>query len=243
MTLLQTTRYSAALNKQTSVNILLPDGAGRHRVMLLLHGYSDDQTVWLRRTRIEVDAERANVMVVMPDGGHGFYTDAEEGYAYGAAIGVELPKFIEQTFRVQPHFAVTGLSMGGYGAVRLALRYPARFRSAVSHSGALMWGNDAQRDRPGRPWEYVHLVGESPRGSAHDLVALAERCPVEARPSLRIDCGTEDFLLPDNRAYHAALEAMGYDHEYQEFPGDHNWDYWNEHVAEALAFHERVGYR
>jgi S-formylglutathione hydrolase FrmB len=89
-----------------------------------------------------------------------------------------------------------------------------------------------------RAAEFRRIVGADPAGSAHDLHALAARC-VEAGnlPRLLIDCGTEDFLIDSNREFVRHLGALGAEHEYREFPGTHDWDYWDVHVREALAFH------
>jgi S-formylglutathione hydrolase FrmB len=129
--------------------------------------------------------------------------------------------------------------MGGYGAVKLALKYPNLFSSAHSHSGALDFArNYATR---GDDWgrEFKFIFGDTPAGSDNDCFALAEKLDVSERPALRIDCGVDDFLLDDNRAFHAHLETLGYTHEYGEFPGAHNWDYWDTHIREALSFHAR----
>jgi S-formylglutathione hydrolase FrmB len=207
--------------------------------MFLLHGYSDDHTIWGRRTSIERYVEGLPLVVVMPDGGHGFYTDAEAGYSFGTAIGVELPDLIRHYFPVtEAKWAITGLSMGGYGAFRLALAYPDTFGSAVSHSGAMAYGHRGDHFDPSRLAEYHRIVGTDPKGSKHDLFHLAALRHAEGNlPALRFDCGFDDFLLDDNRQFKAFLNEARIPHEYQEFPGDHNWAYWDEHVQEAIAFH------
>ena len=131
---------------------------------------------------------------------------------------------------------VGGLSMGGYGALRMALGRPDLFASATSHSGALLVASGAKSSLQGP--ELNRIFGRKPAGSDHDLLELARRCKKAGTlPKIRIDCGTEDFLLEHNRQYHQHLDKMGIAHEYQEFPGNHNWDYWDLHVREALDFH------
>jgi S-formylglutathione hydrolase FrmB len=236
-----TYRYrSEALQKNVQAEILHPDASmtGPFHVMLLLHGLSDDQSIWMRRTSIERYLDGVPLIVVMPDGGRGWYTDAREGYAYETALAVELPSFIERMFHTALPWAVSGLSMGGYGALKFALKYPERFASAVSHSGALGMGHfagsrDAEFDR-----EVLRVFGPDPSGGEDDLFALASRLSGEA-PALRFDCGTDDFLLDSNRAFAAHLSELGVAHEFQEFPGGHDWGYWDEHVREGIAFHRR----
>lgn len=236
--------WSEVLKKQVGSYVLLPDGGTPpFGVFYLLHGLSDDYTIWMRRTRIEV-YHTMPMIIVMPDGFRGAYTKNEQGPDYDRYLAAELPAFIERNFPARTDRGgrcIGGLSMGGYGALRTALAHPGRYVSANSHSGALMWGS--------RPWdvndpserarELARVFGADPTGSRHDIFALAQKVAPADRPALRIDCGTEDFLLEDNREAHQRLEAMGYGHEYAEYPGAHTWDYWDLHVREALGFHAR----
>jgi putative tributyrin esterase len=235
--------FSKTIVKQVGMNVVLPDeGAGPFATFYLLHGLSDDYTIWHRRTRIEWYARAYPLIVVMPDGFRGFYTNNEQGPAYAAHFAEEMTGFIERTFPARKDRTgrcIGGLSMGGYGALRLALGYPTVYASATSHSGALLHGQ--------KTWsaselaEYRRVFGPRPRGSSHDLLELARKAKAMKKlPKLRIDCGTEDFLLEDNRAFHASLEKLGIPHEYEEFPGGHEWDYWDQHVRDALAFHTRA---
>ncbi|MCX7801271.1 MAG: esterase family protein [Fimbriimonadales bacterium] len=233
--------FSEALQKHTAVNLLLPDPKlpGPYPVMFLLHGLSDDHTIWMRRTSIERYCDGLPLLVAMPDGGRGFYVDALDGFAYETALAVELPSLLQAYFPTTDRWCATGLSMGGYGAVRFALRYPERFVSAHSLSGALAFGHSTELPKRPDAREFERLVGSSPKGSDFDLLALAERLEPARRPALRFDCGTEDFLLESNRCFHEHLAKLGFPHEYEEFPGDHEWGYWDLHVREAIEFHRR----
>jgi S-formylglutathione hydrolase FrmB len=230
---------SEALQKQTAATILLPAATvpGPYHVMFLLHGLSDDQSAWTRYTSIERYMSGLPIIVVMPDGGRGFYADAERGYAFATAIGVELPELIRHYFPTKEGWCSTGLSMGGYGAAKLALTHPELFVSGHSHSGAVGFGHQLQYLESERREEFLRILGENPIGGPNDLFALAEKIDPSKRPKLRIDCGTEDYLLLDNQLFSAYLTEIGFDHEYEEFPGDHSWGYWDLHVQEAIAFH------
>ncbi len=234
--------FSNILGMQRTANVIVPDQSvpGPYHVMLLLHGLSDDHSIWLRRTSVERYVDGLPLIVVMPDGGRGFYTDAIDGPAWGKAIGEELPKIISHTFPAGKHWCVTGLSMGGYGALRLALGYPDQFKSAVSHSGALMFGHkqDEYKDQP-LSSEFRRILGTKPQGGPSDLVHLAKTCPPEKLPKIRMDCGTEDFLYEDNKAFHALLAGLEVPHEQAEYPGAHNWEYWDVHVQDAIKFHRK----
>lgn len=232
---------SPALGLQTAANIILPEGEqnGPFAVFYLLHGLSDDHTIWMRRTSIERYVQNLPLIVVMPNGGRGFYTDAVQGFAYETAIIKDLIGYVDRIFPTRAERGgrcIGGLSMGGYGAIRLALRFPEMFCSAVSHSGAM---NFAHSMRPDPNEEFRRVVGENSVGGPNDLYALAEGVDRSLLPALRIDCGTEDFLIDHNREFHAHLDKLGIAHEYAEFPGAHEWGYWDEHIQETLRFHAR----
>ena len=239
--------FSNALKMATAANIILPDPdvPGPYHVMFLLHGLSDDHTIWSRRTSIERYVEGLPLIVVMPNGGRSFYCDGKEGSAYETAIAVELPKIIESYFKTKDAWCATGLSMGGYGAAKLALKYPERFQSGHSHSGALLFGHfnfeKPSEDTLRREFEveFQRILGPTPMNGPDDLVGIAKILEPSRRPKLRIDCGTEDFLLEQNRTFVSHLKEVGFDHEYEEFPGNHEWGYWDLHVQEAIAFHRK----
>ena len=244
MSFCQVQWFSSVLRKQVEMNVVLPDsGEPPFPVYYLLHGLSDDHTIWHRRTRIEWYVRELPLIVVMPDGDRGFYTNHEQGPDYAAFMGEELPAFVERTFPASAAArgrCIGGLSMGGYGALRVGLAYADRYASVNSHSGAVMIGSGPIETDKLDGWEPRGIFGDDPSGSDHDLVALAARAKARAcLPKIRLDCGTEDFLLDSNRHFHTRLEAMEVGHEYEEFPGAHSWDYWDVHVQDALAFHCR----
>ena len=242
--------FSPALEMQTAANIILPetDKPGPFSVFYLLHGLSDDHTVWHRRTSIERYVSDLPLIVVMPTTARGFYCDAQQGMAWETALVRDLINLVDKMFptkATREGRCIGGLSMGGYGAVKLALKHPDKFCSAVSHSGAVAFGHSPLVPDPKAPerdsfaLEFSRIIGENPVGGPNDPFALAEKLAPALRPALRIDCGVDDFLLESNRWFHTHLEAIGYPHEYVEFPGAHTWDYWDIHVQEAIAFHAR----
>jgi S-formylglutathione hydrolase FrmB len=130
--------------------------------------------------------------------------------------------------------------MGGYGAVRLALDRPDLFKSATSLSGALWFGHQ-ERYEADDEWkrEFTRVTGPNPRGGKDDLFAKIEALLPNRVPALRIDCGSEDFLIEANRSFHTFLDEKGVPHEYEEHPGEHNWEYWDAQIQPALQFHRR----
>ena len=236
MALAHITWFSKALAKMVQMNVILPEeGTGPFAVMYLLHGLSDDYTAWQRRTRIEWYVRNLPLIVVMADGGRGFYTNNQAGPPYATFFAEELPAFVERNFpaRTDRRY-IAGNSMGGYGALRLALGYPDRYAGAFSHSGAVLnWRYDPTLTSLG-PDEHRRIFGANADGTQHDLLALAGKARQGAMPRLHLDCGTEDFLIGANRSFTAQLREMGVDHTYMEHPGAHDWDYWDLQVRNAL---------
>jgi putative tributyrin esterase len=236
--------FSRSLLKASSFNIMFPDDPKippPWSVFYLLHGLSDDHTIWMRRTSIERYVEGLPLVVVMPDGGRGWYANALEGFAYEDDLLKDVIGLVDRTFPVKAERAgraIGGLSMGGYGAVKLGLKHPELFASVNSHSGAVGVQSDPKLIKDLNP-EFERIFGKAPKGGAEDLAAIVGRIDHGLLPALRLDCGTDDFLLEENRTFHRLLESLHIAHEYQEFPGGHNWAYWDRHVQEAIAFHAR----
>lgn len=235
---------SQALQKEVAFCALLPDRQdkpGPYPTFYLLHGLSDDYTAWLRWSNIEVYVRELPLIVILPDGDRSFYCDAGHGPAYETALVSDLVGFVDQCFPTEtigPCRAVGGLSMGGYGAMKLGLKYPELFCSISAHSGChAVCHNKEPRDYDPalrRIWSTKRAVREN------DCFALAEKLDPDSAPAIWMDCGVEDFLLEDNRQLHQHLTKLGVEHTYHEFPGGHSWPYWDEHIREAIDFHRNV---
>ena len=229
---------NTVLEKMTSFMAIVPDNQpGPFPVLYLLHGLSDDHTAWARRTSLERYVDGLPLIVVMPNGERSFYTDSQANpkAAFETYLTRDLVGFVDRTFRTVPTRegrVIAGLSMGGYGAVKLALKHPDLFAAAVSHSGAVGFGG--RTFAPGSEW--AAMMGTSAADGSNDINALAETIDRAALPALRIDCGADDFLIEENRALHRHLTTLGITHEYQENPGEHNWVYWNFYILDTLKF-------
>lgn len=245
-----TISYRNSVDGQTQpLSLILPEaevGTGPFPVLYLLHGMGHDHTSWMRMTRIEHYVRPLPLIVVMPTTlWKGMYVDSVHAIRAASGIAQGLVDFIDSRFNTRPERgcrALCGLSMGGYGAFHLALSFPDRFAAAVSHSGSLLFGHVNACELPHDEKEAStrallgHTVGPSPKGGPADLFASAGSVPVDQRPALRLDCGREDPLIEHSRTFHRHLEQIGYDHEYEEHPGAHSWDYWDEHVRESIDF-------
>jgi len=192
---------------------------------------------------LEVYAESFPGIIVCPEGGRGFYTDAREiadsSQQWESAV-LELVDLVDSWFstRAEPCWrAIGGLSMGGYGSMKLALKYPDRFGSVYAHSGLL---DIAEAHRTERWPSLPQIFGPSVAAS-EDCFALSERVQSgEKLPHIAFDCGIDDFLLDHSRGFHRHLKKLGIDHRYAEYPGVHDWRYWDSHLPEALDFHARI---
>lgn len=230
---------SQSLQKRCGMTIILPDPSvkGPYFTLYQLHGLSDDHTMWTRQTSIERYVEGLPLVVVMPDGGRGWYTDALEGYAYESHIMKDTIGFIEKYFPVQKKRgarAIGGLSMGGYGAMKLALKHAGKFRSVVAHSSAFYITYKPIEDA-----ERLRIFGGNAKGGDEDVFALAERLKPAECPAIAFDCGKSDELIDSSRALHRHMLKLKIKHSYKEFPGRHEWDYWDTRFPEALKFHRR----
>ncbi len=238
--------FSKTLDVQVTVNVILPEGEqgvgvtarskkALPRVLYLLHGYSDDHTIWLRRTSVERYAAGKNLAVVMPAVNHSFYMNEPWGERYWDYVSDELPGLIHGFFRVSDKpkdTYVAGLSMGGYGSMKLALTYPERFAAAASFSGAVDIAAPIDPRRPITPERLMRLFKdpEHVAGSENDLLALARR-PADKKPKLLVACGTDDMLFDMHGRFIKALEENNWPFEHIETPGvGHEWAYWDQMV-------------
>jgi S-formylglutathione hydrolase FrmB len=232
--------WSQGLGRRSTMNLFIPEGrSGPFPVLILLHGYSDDYSIWQRQTSLERYLEGLPLIVAMPDGGRSFYMndDRPGGDRTEDHIVRDVVGYLDRTFQTIPHRegrAIAGLSMGGYGAAMLALRHPDLFTAAVSHSGAFGPGVKKDGIPPDPGIKYVFNRMKQDR---YNCFALAGRVLRKGCcPAFRFDCGTADFLYEENRKFHVYLDRIGFPHEYEEHGGGHEWRYWDKHIPETLRF-------
>jgi putative tributyrin esterase len=236
--------YSQSRAIASSFNVIFPDSPDAPRpwsVYYLLHGLSDDHTTWSRRTAIERYVLGYPLMVVMPNGGRGWYTNAVAGEAFEDDLLKDVMGLIEKDFPVKAKRAgraIGGISMGGFGAIKLGLKHPDLFASVDSHSGVLGLLRNPEESKLLSP-EFARIFGESPTDGPEDPYELARRANRKKLPALRIDCGREDPFCEQNRSFHEWLESLGIAHEYHATDGTHNWRYWDQRVRETIDFHRR----
>lgn len=256
MAFLQLQFHSDALMVQVSVNVILPErastmigmdakGESTFKTLYLLHGLSDDHSIWMRRTAIERYASEYNIAVVMPAVGRSWYTDTVGGEKYLTFVTEELPDKCRSFFKGMSERPedniIAGLSMGGYGAIKSALTHPDRFGMCASLSGSL---DITALERIGLLPEWRCIFDhnmQSPKelaGTEHDLFYLADKQKEQGMPFPKtfIWCGTDDWLLDSNNRFSAHLNALGVAHEYRTSEGNHSWKWWDMHIQSALAY-------
>ncbi len=254
MALLHMNFHSDVLRMAVSADVILPqasktqigmDGTRTDRfpTLYLLHGLSDDHTVWGRRTSIERYAARYGIAVVMPNVHRSWYSDMAHGGKYLTFISEELPRICRSFFNDMSDARelnyIAGLSMGGYGALKIAMADPSRFAGVASFSGAFDIEKRLAAEEQAGGHELLDVFGSRTiSDSSHDVFAAVQK-QLDANvslPSVYLSCGTEDGLLSSSRAMHALLEKHGVAHVYHEAPGSHNWDLWDDEIQRALAY-------
>ena len=248
MALIDLKFFSEALGVQTSVYVIIPqkssageigvDGKGgneKYKCLYLLHGLSDDHSIWLRRTSIERYAAKYGICVVMPYGGRSFYTDMKYGEKYFTYITEELPMRISEFLNVsdkREDTFIAGLSMGGYGALKAALSKPEKYCAAAGMSSVTdikeRQFDDLMKSIFGDP-----IVIED----KDDLFSLAEKTAKAIdKPKIYMCVGFEDFLYEQNVKFKNKLNSLGYELTYAESKGTHNWDFWDEYIQYILEW-------
>lgn len=252
MAFIQINCFSHVLRKTVNINVVLPqeprkeftDGRGIP-TLYLLHGKSDDHSAWMRLSNIELYASTYGIAVIMPTTDLGWYTNTKYDARYWDYVSEELPELCERFFPQlsedpQDRF-VAGLSMGGYGAMKLGLCAPEKFSMAASLSGAVDFVDAAQRYLSGPEAEYWrHSFGEVEeiRGTSNDLHHVVRQLKENGTriPKLYAWCGTEDFLFERNQEFAALLNELEIPLTYETSEGDHSWKYWDEKIQRVLEW-------
>jgi S-formylglutathione hydrolase FrmB len=259
MALVHANFFSEALGLSVAVDVILPQVAtkqigmaatvreGKTPVLWLLHGASDNHTIWQRRTSVERYVADLGIAVVMPNAHLSRYTDMVHGGKYFTYIADELPVLMRGFFpllsdRREDNF-IAGLSMGGYGCLKIGLSRPNNYAAIgsfsagnfIRHSGGNS-GMNAMVDRV-----YGLKPGETAEGTKHDIVQLAKDALAAGGPLPRIyqACGTEDFVYDSYanvRDFFKSLPGNPFGYVNTERPGKHEWSFWDDEIQSFLKF-------
>ena len=260
MALMHVDFFSEVLGMCTQMDVILPQpspgligmntGAaqGKWKVMYLLHGLSDDHTIWQRRTSIERYAADKNLAVIMPETQRGWYTDMKYGFEWFRFFSEELPAICRSFFPNisdrREDTSICGLSMGGYGALKLALRCPEQYGWAASLSGAVDVAEFCEKAEGEAKYYFEDVFGEASkvRGSDNDLFHLAAKLDRGGNvPKLFLCCGLQDPLYWQNVRLRNLLKSLDIPLTYEEEDGTHEWGYWDKKIQCVLNWLDKDG--
>ncbi len=218
---------------------LLPGGDKQYPVLYLCHGLGDSHGSFFAKTDIEQYAEQLDLILVMPSAGDGWFCNDPRpgGPAWEDHIVCEVVDFVDAHFpsiAAREGRALAGFSMGGFGAMMLAMKHPDRFAAVSAHAGSFAFGHAIRPDRPERT---AFMQAVAPPGGQYDLWELAAKLAGRSPElAIRFDVGINDHQLPYNRQFHARLNELAVRHEYEEVTGGHDWSYVNRQLPTTLRF-------
>lgn len=249
---------SIAMSKTYKAAIVLPNSYAKSKakypVLYLLHGAYGHFGDWLRKTpnasAVKDLADQYNIIVVMPEGEkYSFYLDSpvNKGSQFETYITSEVIAKIDQTYRTvaeKKGRAISGLSMGGHGALYLSAKHPELFAAAGSMSGAVDMGGIPDRDTPENTNKLMTPVfgaqgAPQETYASYAVINMIGKMKNNKLP-LIIDCGVADFLIESNRELHRRMVYYQVPHDYTERPGAHTWDYWENSLAYHVVFFDKI---
>jgi S-formylglutathione hydrolase FrmB len=236
--------YSKSMHLSKKCVVILPFAVGQKPipvpVVYLLHGYGGSYSNWIRRVpEIKTYADRYQVMIVCPDGdSSSWYLDSpvDPSMKYETYISTEVPEYIDEhylTIRSRKARAITGLSMGGHGALFIGLRHSAYFGTCGSMSGLVDLSGSRNK------YELVKRLGDTVHYASNwknfSVMQLIEQMPKDSL-AIIFDCGVDDFLYAFNKQLHEKMVQRKIAHDYTERPGSHDWQYWSNSIQYQLLF-------
>jgi putative tributyrin esterase len=245
---------SKLMSREMPYQVVFPPGynAGdaqtRYPVIYLLHGLTGRFDNWAKSAKITEYAAKHKFIFVMPEGNNGWYSDSATtaNDKYESYIIQELIPEAERKFNAlsrRESRVIAGLSMGGYGSLKFGLKYPEKFVIVGSFSGAL--GAATWTDKTlGNNWKVltdsimsVYGAEGSQTRKENDIYQIVrDATPEKAKnlPFIYLDCGTEDFLIQQNRDFATILFEKKIPHEFRQLPGKHDWQFWDSQIVEFL---------
>lgn len=252
---------SETLHMSTNIQILMPDKkAGPFKVVYLLHGMHGDQATWLDNTPLPLFAKNYNTIFVMPEAGRSFYTNLKYGRRYYTYVSDELPKVCKKFFNIsdkREDSSIIGCSMGGYGALYIALSKPDQFGFCGAISPACLTIKSILENlrKDPQPWlntgEEAHeifmdiktLYGEELEYNAdYDIYELVKKFPANMpKPAIYTACGMEDDLRNESLMLKDVIKDRGFDFSYEEWTGGHDWEFFYDALKKAVEFRYKGG--
>lgn len=232
---------SKALAMQTDINVLMPNDIRKGEklpVLYLLHGYMGNYSDWVRLTGLERYLFDKRLVVVMPSGYNGYYTDlSKPDQNYETYISKELPHYIESLFGLsqkKENRFIAGLSMGGFGALKIGLTNPNRYQKIGCFSGALDIDRYTAFEASRAPF-FKSIFNGPVKNTKHDIYHLLNKVKSD-EVELFVSCGTKDVFYPDALRLKTQLETSGFNHTYLELPFGHEWSFWDLSIEAFLKW-------
>lgn len=249
------TIQSPSMQKMLKAGVVTPTDYqkkknGPYPVLYLLHGYSGNFSNWLKSPRqnnlLQQMADKYNFIIVTPEGGYSsWYYDSpvDKSSQYETYLTQELLQEVERKYKTINNKSgrfISGLSMGGHGALYISARNPELYLAAGSMSGAV---NVAGIEQEKFLQSIEAVLGPKPQNQElFRQSSIVYLTPLLKKSGLRliIDCGVKDFLIEDNRELHRRLVYENVPHEYTERPGAHTWEYWGNSLEYHLLFFQKA---
>lgn len=237
--------YSQSMRKSYKCVVIKPDSYKKSRAsfptVYLLHGLGGDYSNWVQKVReLTKHADTYQLLIVCPDGAYNsWYWDSpvDTSLKFETYIAKEVPAFIEGKYRTikdRKSRAITGLSMGGHGAMFLGFRHADYFGACGSMSGALAIEFITDK-RYGMDKLLGDTVNHKKRYRDYSIFSQMEQYPKDSLAVI-MDCGVDDFIIEMSRLAHQRMLALKIPHDYIERPGKHDWDHWATAVEYQLLF-------
>lgn len=239
--------YSNSMHKYLKAVVIKPDNYKKKKnsfpVVYLLHGYDGWYSNWIiRAPELMNYADQYQTLIVCPDGAKSsWYFDSpiDTTYRYETHVATELVNFVDKNYKTiadKNHRAITGLSMGGHGALFLVLRHSDVFGAAASMSGGVDLKESKNR------FDIMKRIGDTilHAGNWHNMsvINLVENY-TNTGVKIFFDCGDKDIFIEGNRRLHQKMLQLKIPHTYIERPGGHNWDYWKNAIPFQLLYFQR----
>lgn len=238
--------FSNAMHKNIKCVVAVPDSYGasaqetkKYPVVYLLHGYSGNYANWSNSQNLIKGVDQQQIIAVCPDGGFGsWYFDSpkDSTFKYETFVSKELVKYIDEKYHTiadRKGRAIAGLSMGGHGALFLAIKHQDVYGAAASMSGGVDYTPFPNN------WDIAKRLGKYEDNKQlweeNTVYYLVQSLKNKAL-AISFECGVDDFFIGVNRKLHERLLQLKIDHDYAERPGEHNWPYWNNAIQYQLIF-------
>ena len=246
--ILRGTVYSRTLEMDTGITVIAPE-EGARKVVYLLHGLQGSNGNWADFTMLPAYALEHRAVFVMPEAGRSFYADMTYGGKYFSYVADELPEICKRVFNVSAErqdTAIVGGSMGGFGALKCALSRPERYGACCAFASACLFlKNDLEKHQAQFCETYGEqlfrdfraILGEDLAWNPEmEILELAKKAMTKPdKPRIHLACGTEDPFHDDNALMSGELRKLGFDAEYEEWPGRHDWTFFDEALRRALG--------